>query len=53
VRAEGLDPGRAEQLLSAWADGELTDERLEPARLRLLNDSSLTVDELLAGPSDA
>jgi hypothetical protein len=53
VRAEGLDPGRAEQLLSAWAANELTDEQLERARLQLLNDSSLTVDELLAGPRAA
>ena len=29
VRAEGLDPGRAETLLAAWARGELTDEQLE------------------------
>jgi hypothetical protein len=49
VRAEGLDPGRAEPLLAAWARGDLTDAQLEQARLRLLNDRSLTVDELLAG----
>jgi hypothetical protein len=48
VRAEGLDPGRADQLLSAWGRGELTDEQLEQARLQLLGDSSLTVGELLA-----
>ncbi len=47
VRAEGLDPGRAEPLLAAWARGELTDEQLEQARLKLLNDRSLTVAELL------
>ena len=49
VRAEGLDPGRAEPLLAAWARGELTDEQLEQARLKLLNDRSLTVEELLPG----
>jgi hypothetical protein len=49
VRAEGLDPGRAEALLSAWARDELTDEQLEQARLTLLSDHSLTVQELLTG----
>ena len=49
VRAEGLDPGRAEPLLAAWARGELTDAQLEQARLKLLNDRSLTVEELLSG----
>ena len=53
VRAEGLDPGRAEPLLAAWARGDLTDAQLEQARLRLLNDRSLTVDELLAGSRPA
>jgi hypothetical protein len=48
VRAEGLDPGRAEALLAAWTRGELTDAQLEDARLRLASDRSLTVDELLA-----
>jgi hypothetical protein len=48
VRAEGLDPGRAEPLLAAWARGELTDSELEQARLKLLNDRSLTVEELLS-----
>jgi Antitoxin VbhA len=47
VRAEGLDPGRAEPLLAAWARGELTDEQLVQARLKLLGDRSLTVEELL------
>jgi hypothetical protein len=49
VRAEGLDPGRAEPLLAAWARGELTDEQLEQARLKLLSDRSLTVEQLLHG----
>lgn len=49
VRAEGLDPGRAEPLLAAWARGDLTDEQLEQARLKLLSDHSLTVEELLSG----
>ena len=49
VRTEGLDPGRAEPLLAAWARGELTDAQLEQARLKLLNDRSLTVEELLSG----
>jgi hypothetical protein len=48
VRAEGLDPGRAEPLLAAWARGDLTDAQLEQARLTLLNDRSLTVEELLS-----
>jgi hypothetical protein len=48
VRAEGLDPGRAEPLLAAWARGELTDAQLEQARLKLLDDRSLTVEELLS-----
>jgi hypothetical protein len=49
VRAEGLDPGRAEPLLAAWTRGELTDEQLEQARLKLLRDRSLTVEQLLPG----
>jgi hypothetical protein len=48
VRAEGLDPARAATLLAAWARGELTERGLEEARLRLLSDHSLTVEELLA-----
>ena len=48
VRAEGLDPGRAESLLAAWARGELTDEQLEQASRELLRDRSLSVEELLA-----
>jgi hypothetical protein len=48
VRAEGLDPGRAEPLLAAWARGELTDAELEQVRLKLLNDRSLTAEELLS-----
>jgi hypothetical protein len=48
VRAEGLDPSRAEMLLAAWARGELTDRELEEARIRLLSDHSLTVEEVLA-----
>jgi hypothetical protein len=49
VRAEGLDPGRAEPLLAAWARDELTDAQLEEARLKILADRSLTVEELLSG----
>ena len=49
VRAEGLDPGRAEALLAAWERGEVTDEQLEQLSLRLLHDPEITVDELLAG----
>ena len=48
VRAEGLDPGRAELLLAAWTRGEVTDEQLEQLSLRLMRDRDLTVDELLA-----
>ena len=49
VRAEGLDPGRAEPLLSAWARGELTDEQLDVLSLRLMHDPALTAEELLVG----
>jgi hypothetical protein len=49
VRAEGLDPGRAELLLAAWTRGEVTNEQLEQLSLRLMHDRDLTVDELLAG----
>ena len=49
VRAEGLDPGRADALLAAWASGQITDEQLEQARRKLLSDRSLSVEELLAG----
>lgn len=48
VRAEGLDPGRAEALLAAWVRGELTDTQLEQASVKLLHDRALTVEELLA-----
>src|ERR1700730_2514593 len=44
VRAEGLDPGRAEPLLAAWARGELTDEQLEQARLRILRERSTSAE---------
>jgi hypothetical protein len=53
VRAEGLDPGRAELLLSAWARGDLTDEQLEQVRLQILGDHSLTVEDLLADAREA
>jgi len=49
VRAEGLDPGRAEPLLAAWARGELTDEQLDVLSLRLMHDPALTAEELLVG----
>jgi hypothetical protein len=49
VRAEGLDPGRAQPLLSAWARGELSDEQLNELSLRLLHDRELTAEELLPG----
>ena len=47
VRAEGLDAGRAEPLLAAWARGELSDEQLEHARLQVLRDRSLSAEKLL------
>ena len=47
VRAEGLDPGRAEPILAAWARGELTDEQLEQLGRRLLHERELTAAELL------
>lgn len=49
VRAEGLDPGRAEPLLAAWARGELTDEQLDEIRRRMLRERELTAEQLLAG----
>lgn len=48
VRVEGLDPAEAEVLLSAWSRGEISDEQLEEARLRLLDEPSLTAGELLS-----
>jgi hypothetical protein len=48
VRAEGLDPGRAEPLLTAWARGELTDQQLDEIRRRMLHELELTAEELLA-----
>lgn len=48
VRAEGLDPAVAEVLLAAWTRGDISDEQLEEARLRLLNEPSLTAGELLS-----
>jgi hypothetical protein len=48
ARAEGLEPIDAEVLLAAWAEGDLSDSQLEEARLRLLNEPSLTATELLA-----
>ena len=41
TRLEGLDPGRAETVLRAWARGELTDARLEEAKHRLAAGDSL------------
>lgn len=35
TRLEGLDPGRAEPVLRAWARGELTDAQLEEAKCRV------------------
>ena len=49
VRAEGLDPRRAEPLLDAWARGELTDAQLDELSIRLLDDPRLTAEELLSG----
>lgn len=48
VRAEGLDPGRAEPILAAWACGELTHPQLEQLSRRLLHERELTAAELLA-----
>jgi hypothetical protein len=48
LRAEGLEPARAEPLLQAWARGELTDEQLEQASKRLLDDRDLDVAQLLS-----
>jgi hypothetical protein len=48
VRAEGLDPAEAEVLLAAWTRGDISDEQLEKARLRLLKEPTLTAGELLS-----
>jgi hypothetical protein len=48
VRAEGLDPGRAEPILAPWARGELTHPQLEQLSRRLLHERELTAAELLA-----
>jgi hypothetical protein len=48
LRAEGLEPERAEPLLEAWSRGQLTDAQLEEASHRLLHDRDLAVEQLLA-----
>jgi hypothetical protein len=35
VRAEGLDPGVAEELLDRWASGEIGDAQLDEAARRI------------------
>ncbi|MGD0454361.1 MAG: hypothetical protein ABSB69_12250 [Solirubrobacteraceae bacterium] len=35
VRAEGLDPGVAEELLYRWASGEISDAQLDEAAQRM------------------
>ena len=49
VRAEGLDPSRAQPLLDAWARGDLTDAQLNELSLRLMHDRELTAEEILPG----
>jgi hypothetical protein len=53
VRAEGLDPGRAEPLLQAWSRGELTDAQLNELSIRMLHDRLVSAEELLATVSAA
>jgi hypothetical protein len=48
VRAEGLDPGRAEPVLVAWARGEVTDEQLAEVSRLMLKNLDLTAFELIA-----
>ena len=48
ARAEGLEPIDAEELLAAWAKGDLSHSQLEEARMRLLKEPSLTATELLS-----
>lgn len=45
VRAEGLDPGVAEQLLDGWARGEISDAQLDEAARRI--GAGETLGELL------
>jgi len=47
VRAEGLNPGRAEPLLAAWSSGELTDDQLTALSRRMLHDDEITAETLL------
>jgi len=42
VRAEGLDPGVAEQLLERWAREEITDAQLDEGAKRIAAGESLT-----------
>ncbi|HEY5427598.1 MAG TPA: hypothetical protein VIK04_00665 [Solirubrobacteraceae bacterium] len=49
VRAEGLDPSRAEPLLAAWSRGDLTDAQLNELSLRLMHDRELTAEKILPG----
>jgi hypothetical protein len=46
VRAEGLDPGVAEELLNRWASGEIGDAKLDEAARRIVAGEPLA--ELLA-----
>jgi hypothetical protein len=48
VRAEGLDPGRAEPILAAGAREALTDAQLEQLGRRLQHERELTAAALLA-----
>ena len=45
VRLEGLDPGRAEAILSLWSQGQITDAQLKSIERRLL--AGKPVDDLL------
>ena len=45
VRLEGLDPGRAEAILSLWSQGQITDAQLKRIERRLL--AGKPVDDLL------
>jgi hypothetical protein len=47
VRAEGLDPSRADPVLAAWARGELTDQQLDEVSRLMLQDRDSRAVQLL------
>jgi len=53
VRAEGLDPGVAEELLDRWASGEISDAQLDEAARRIGAGESLAELHTAREGSDA